>query len=421
MQLITLFNLNEINMIKILQINSSANVGSTGRIVEQIGELVLKEGWESYIAYGRYKNPSKSQLIKVGSGKISQSIHFVLSRLFDAHGLGSYFSTKVFLQKIDEIRPDIVHLHNIHGYFLNYPLLFRYLSKKNIPIVWTMHDCWSFTGHCSYFDIVNCNKWETGCHHCPAKKNYPQSLWLDRSRYNYELKKELISKLSNITFVPVSDWLGELTKQSFLGKYPIKVIHNGIDISVFKPYDASEELKEKYGLKGKKILLGVASEWDKRKGMDDYLLLRKILPSEYAIVMIGIDENKNLPAGIIGIKQITSTAELVLWYSTADILMNLSYEETFGLTTVEGFACGTPTIVYNKTASPELVDDKTGIVVEAGNIQQIAKAVNKLMSLNMDTTRIACRERAERLYNQQANYAAYLDLYKELARGGKKL
>ncbi len=408
-------------MIKILQINSSVNVGSTGRIAEQIGELVLKEGWESYIAYGRYEKPSKSKLIKVGGDKISQSIHVILSKLFDAHGLGSYFSTKMFLRKLDEIRPDIVHLHNIHGYFLNYPLLFEYLSKKNIPVVWTQHDCWTFTGHCTYFDMVNCEKWKTGCNHCPAKNSYPQSLLLDRSQHNYELKRKFFTSVKNMTFVPVSEWLGKLTKQSFLGKYPIKVIHNGIDISVFKPYNASAEFKDLYHLNGKKILLGVANNWDKRKGMEDYIRLRKVLPAEYVIVMIGVNEEQRqaLPDGIIGIKQTSNTTELALWYSVADILMNLSYEETFGLTTVEGFACGTPSIVYNKTASPELVDCKTGIVVEAGNISQLVRAIDDLMHLNPKETKLACRDKAEKIYNQQVTFSSYIDLYKSILGGAK--
>jgi putative colanic acid biosynthesis glycosyltransferase len=404
-------------MPKLLQINSVLNTGSTGRVVEQIGQFVLSKGWESYVAYGRISNVSASRSIRIG-GKIDIAIHGVKSRLFDKHGLGSVSATKSFLGEIQKINPDIIHLHNIHGYYINYSILFAHLAHANIPVVWTFHDCWPLTGHCSYFSDIECIKWKVECHICPKKKYYPTSLFIDNSCNNYKLKRHFFTSLSNMTIVSVSQWLGGIIKESYLSEFPIHVINNGIDLKTFSPKTGHLELKKKYGIAGRDILLGVATVWDARKGLEDYYSLSKILPDKYTIVLVGLSEKqkKHLPPNIIGIKRIEVVKDLAEIYSVADIVLNLSYQETFGMTTVEGFACGTPGIVYNCTASPELITKGTGIIVDAGNIEQLVGAIEIIRSNGKEYYSENCRKRAERFYDKQKRYNEYFQLYEAILK-----
>jgi putative colanic acid biosynthesis glycosyltransferase len=398
----------------LLQINTVVNKGSTGRIAEEIGQTAIAAGWESYIAYGRNERPSSSNLIKIGTDK-DVKLHGLQTRLFDRHGLGSKDATTAFIRKIEDIKPDIVHLHNIHGYYINMEVLFHYLKKVNIPVVWTLHDCWPITGHCSHFTFVGCEKWKTQCYSCPQKKGYPASYFIDRSEKNYNLKKELFNSLPNLTLVPVSQWLSGILKDSFLQNYPIKVINNGINTEVFKP-SAVSDFRNKYGLKDKFILLGVASVWEERKGLKDFIELSKLLDSDYQIVLVGLTKKQieQLPENILGIERTESVDALAEIYSSSDIVLNLSYEETFGLTTVEGFACGTPGIVYNATASPELIDEFTGLIVKPGDINGVVEAINLIKENGKQYYSDACVNRAQRLYKKEDRYREYIDLYEEL-------
>lgn len=403
-------------MKKILQINSVVNSGSTGRIAEEIGQTAMATGWESYIAYGRNDRPSQSELIKI-SNDWDIKLHGIQTRLFDRHGLGSRSATKELIGKIKEISPDIIHLHNIHGYYINIEILFHYLKESNIPVIWTLHDCWPITGHCSYFTFVGCEKWKTQCFNCPQKTSYPASWLVDRSEKNFRLKKELFTSLPNLTLVPVSQWLSGILKESFLKGYPIKVIHNGINTDVFNP-SSSSDFRAKHGLENKFILLGVASVWSPRKGLKDFIELSKHLNSDYQIVLIGLsrEQIEQLPDNILGIERTESVEVLANIYSAADIVLNLSYEETFGLTTVEGFACGTPGIVYNATASPELIDVSTGIVVEQGNINKLTEAIYSIKKKGKEYYSEACVNRAYRLYKKEDRYKEYIDLYESLLK-----
>ena len=399
---------------KLLQINSVVNSGSTGRIAEEIGQIAIAAGWESYIAYGRHARTSQSELIKIGSDWDIR-MHGLQTRLFDKHGLASIAATREFVKQIKKIKPDIIHLHNIHGYYINIEILFRYLKDANIPVVWTFHDCWPMTGHCAYFTFVECEKWKTQCFSCPQKKDYPGSFFLDRSKQNYTQKRKLFTSVNNITIVPVSNWLGEIVKQSYLKDYPIRVINNGIDVNVFSP-QRGDGIRLKYGLADKFILLGVATAWGRRKGLHDFIELSKTLKDDEIIVLVGLKEDqiKILPENIIGITRTESTQELAEFYSSADVVMNISYEETFGLTTVEGFACGTPGIVYNTTASPELVDDSTGLIVDPGDIKGLVKAISQIKEKGKQSYSEACVKRAHRLYRKEDRYREYIELYKEL-------
>lgn len=397
----------------LLQINVDANNGSNGGIARDIGNLVMSQGWKSYIAYGRKQIPSQSSLIRIGSD-IDVNIHGLSSRLFDNHGLGSTHATKHFLSKIDIIKPDLIHLHNIHGYFINYKLLFEYLSKKNIPVIWTLHDCWPITGHCSHFVNVNCNRWKTQCFDCPLKSSYPASWFIDKSYQNYNLKKTIFNSLSSLTIVSVSNWLGDIVKESFLSVNPNTVVYNGVDTDIFKPRESN--LRSLLGLQEKYVLIGVAVNWTESKGLLDYYKLSQRLPKEYQIILIGLTKSQitKLPNNIIGIEKTENLDLLVEYYIMADIVLNLSYAETFGLSTVEGMACGTPGIVYDRTASPELVSDTTAKIVEAGNIDQIIDAIKTIRAKGGKSYYAdECRKHVLKKFDKNDNYKRYIEIYKQ--------
>lgn len=301
----------------LLQINSTVNTGSTGRIAEEIGQRAIAAGYDSYIAYGRDARNSQSKLIRIGS-KWNYRWHGIATLLFDAHGFASKSATRKFVKQIEDINPDIILFHNLHGYYLNIEILLTYLNNKGVPVFWTLHDCWPFTGHCSYFDAVECYKWQTHCEHCPNTKGYPKSLFIDRSRRNYDRKKALLTALPNVTFIPVCKWMGNVVEKSYMIGRPQRVIYNGTNVDVFKPQseDVIEETRKKYGVAGGKVILGVASTWDRRKGLLDFEWLNGELPDDYQIVLVGLSEEqiKGLPKGIVGIRRTESVQELATLY-----------------------------------------------------------------------------------------------------------
>ena len=393
----------------LLQINVTANWGSTGKIAEEIGKIAINNGWDSYIAYGRGNPVSASKLIPIGT-KLNMYMHGVESRLFDNHGLSSKNATRKLISEIERINPDIIHLHNIHGYFINYEILFDYLSQANVPVVWTLHDCWSFTGHCAYFDLAGCDAWKTGCIDCKHKSLYPKSLLLSNSADNYSRKKQSFTSLNKLTLVPVSQWLSELLSESFLSQVDKKTIHNGIDTQIFYP------CKQKSGVGGRFMVLGVASVWEERKGLKDFVALREKLPMEqFEIVLIGLNDEqiKFLPSGIRGISRTNSVSELAEYYSAADVFVNPTWEDNFPTTNLEALACGTPVVTYRTGGSVEAVDAVTGRIVEKGDVQTLSECIKELCHSN-DKEKVStlCRERAERLYNKNDKFKEYMDLYK---------
>ena len=392
---------------RVLQLNSTCGVGSTGKIAVDIYKALENQGDECLIAYGRGNAPKGVRSYKIGSD-FSVKLHGILSRLTDRHGFYSYFPTKRLVNQIKKYNPDIIHLHNIHGYYLNLPVLFKYLSKAEIPVVWTLHDCWAFTGHCAYFSFADCNRWKDGCYSCPQKKSYPTSILADNSRLNYKNKNKLFGSIKNLYLVTPSYWLEGLVKESFLKNHPVTTIYNGIDLSVFKP--TKGDLRKHYGLENKKIILGVANIWEERKGLKDFYRLNQMLSDDYNIVLVGLskEQKATLPEGIIGITRTESVEQLAEIYSAADVYFNASVEETMGLTTVEAMACGTPVVVYNATAIGEVVDEKSGVVVEAGDVSAAYNAI-----LNLSLSSKDCLKRAED-FEKNKQYQCYLDLYKRL-------
>lgn len=360
-----------------LQINSVCGIGSTGRIVTDIAQELIENNHECKIAYGRAKAPKKFEDI---SYKFCSNFDFYIqsleSRIFDNHGFSLKKGTSKLINFIEDYNPDIIHMHNLHGYYINIEMLLNYLSTKNIKVVYTLHDCWSFSGHCAYFSAVQCDKWKTGCYGCIQKKTYPKSLLLDNSGKNWNKKKSVFSKLQNLVIVTPSEWLASLVKESFLSFAEIKVINNSVDTSIFYKHN-SHILEDNYGIKNKKILLGVASGWSERKGLKDFIKLSTLLDDEYMIVVVGVnkEQKKHLPSTIIGIEQTSNVDVLACLYSESDYFLNLTYEDNYPTTNLEAQACGTPCITYNTGGSSESVPQSN--IVNQGDLEEVCKKIKQ--------------------------------------------
>lgn len=354
---------------KILMINSVCGIRSTGRICTDLADALERQGHDVKIAYGRETVPQKYQkyAIKIGSD-FSVKADALKTRLFDNAGFNSKSATKKFLKWVDKYDPDIIHLHNLHGYYINVQLLFEYLKKANKKVIWTLHDCWAFTGHCSYFDVAKCERWKTKCVDCPLKHSYPKAI-IDRSNRNHENKKRLFSTLSNMTIVTPSKWLAGLVGQTFLNKYQTVVINNGIDLTVFKPTES--DFRKKHGLEDKKIVLGVASPWSGRKGLYDFLKLSEMLDEKYKIVLVGLTQEQiyKIPENILCISKTNNAQELAEIYTAADVFVNPTHSDNYPTVNLEAQACGTPVITYKTGGSPESTNESS--VVERGDIEEL--------------------------------------------------
>ena len=395
---------------KVLQINSVCGYGSTGRIVQDLYNTLKENGHECIVAYGRGKAPDNVQTIKIGN-KLDTYFQVFLTRLFDKHGFGSRRATRKLIKQIEKYNPDVIHLHNIHGYYINIEILFNYLNNCNKKIIWTLHDCWPFTGHCAYFDYVQCERWKENCKSCPQKRNYPNSIMLDNSKRNYNRKRELFNQLKNLTLVTPSEWLANKVKKSFLKNNDIIVIPNGIDLNIFKP--TKNNIRETYNLEEKKIILGVASKWEKRKGLDTFIELSQKLDDSYKIVLIGVGEKdrKKIPKNILTIKRTNNAKELAEFYTSAYIFVNPTMEDNFPTTNLESLACGTPVITFNTGGSPESINETCGLVVEKGNIADLINAIN---GFNREQY-VGCLKQSKN-YDKEKQYKKYIELYEKVIK-----
>lgn len=414
-------------MKKLLQIGGSINYGAPGKITEQIGLLAMSKGWEVCVAHStRNENPSRLRHYAMTT-RWQEVVHALGAKFLDLHGLLSTAQTIALVERIKDYQPDIIHLHNIHGYFCNFKVLFEYLDSVDTPVVWTMHDCWPFTGRCFHFIGVECDKWKTGCYDCKAEPGYTVSKYYDRSKELYALKKRLFSSVKNLTLVPVSDWQAAFLKDSFLKDCNVHTIHNGVDIEKFRPMNGNR-LRDKHKLDGKFVILGVASPWNTRKGLDDFYRLRTMLSDEFAIVMVGLTSKQieKLPDGIIGIARTESQQELAEYYSMADVFVNLTYLDTFPTTNLEALACGTPVVTYRTGGSPEAICDTacekvekagaeyypTGMVVEQGDVEGIIRCIRELKSRPINAA--VCRQRAVEHFDKDKCFEEYIRLYESL-------
>lgn len=401
-------------MAVLIQINATANWGSTGQIAESCNKYAASRGWTCYSVYGRFSNPSEFISYKIGS-KFCVYEHYAENRLFDNEGLASRFATKGLIKIIKRINPDIIHLHNIHDHWLNYKILFEYLNTTDIKIVWTFHDFWAITGHCAHFVCEGCDQWKEECCNCPrANANF----WpfKKNTKRNFDLKKRLFSANKNLHIVCVSEWVGLNVRRSFLKNHDINVINNGIDLLVFKPtrgfaYPCIPD--------GKFIILAVSSQWKSgSKGLEDYKAMSRLLKEDELIVLVGVPDDifAELPENIIGIRRTNNQQELAALYTRADVVVSFSSAETFGLTIVEGYACGTPAVVYDNTAPPALITPETGYVVPNLDYKAAYDAIQMIKKNGKKSYSDACIKLVKEKYDKDICFQEYVKLYGDLLR-----
>ncbi len=388
--------------------------------MQEIGELAMANGWESYVAYSGGRDgvkPCKSKLMPVG-GKLDVAFHGLWTRFTDRHGLASWFATKRFLSEIKELKPDVIHIHNIHGYFLNYRMLFEYLKETEIPVIWTVHDCWLYTGHCYYYSSIGCDKWMSGCGNCPQRTAFPTSWFIDRSKQNLKDKSEAFNSIKDkLTIVPVSEWIRGEMSRSILKDCQYQVIHNGIDLNVFDVQPDDKAVREKYGLGDKHIILGLASIWSKEKGWDDFMEMSKMLNGDEVIVMVGVTEEQQnrLPENVVGIRRTENVRQLAELYSAAVAFVNPTWQDNYPTVNLESIACGTPVVTYRTGGSIEAVTEKTGYVVEQGDVKGLLEAVREIERKGNLEYKADCRAHALANFRKEDRYADYLKLYENLA------
>ena len=396
----------------VLQINVVCGHGSTGKIAVDIAELLTSKGDKAFIAYGYGESNYP------GSYRIcSDSECRINAHIFDRLGLqgrGSVFGTMKFLKWVDTIHPDIIHLHNIHGSYIHYPLLFNYIKKHNIPVIWTIHDCWPVTGHCAHFVLANCSRWLNGCHNCTYKGAYKEKSLIENSASSFRTKQRLFTSVKQMRLIPVSKWMNDVIQKSFLNKYPSTVIYNGINLELFKYRES--EVKKSFGLEGKFVVLGVSSQWDDVKGLSDFIKLAEKIPNNCKIVLVGVTSKQiaELPESVVGINRTKNQMELAELYSAADVTLSLSYAESMGLTIVESMACGTPVIVYDNTAQKESVAPDTGFVAKTGSINQVADFIKCMILKGRDYYSSFCIERAKEFFDMNEQYQEYYNVYQSV-------
>ena len=396
----------------VVEINST-NVGSTGNIAVQIANKIRQSGNIAVVCYPKSRTNMKKLIdgsVLIGD-RLANNIHLLLGSVTGYLDCFSLISTARFLRSIDKINPDIIHIHNLHNCYINVPLLFRFIKKRNIPTVWTLHDCWSFTGRCPHFQISACEKWKNGCFECIyPKRAYPRVLF-GKEKWMWRHKKKWFTNVENLTIVTPSRWLASMVSQSFLCCYPIQVINNGIDLDVFKP--TQNAFRNKYDLLEKKIVLGVSSNWNYSKGLDTFIWLSQQLPEDYQIVLVGTDDSVDniIPDRILSIHRTSNQLELANIYSASDVFVNPTREDTFPTVNLEAIACGTPVITFDTGGSAECINKDYGIVVAKDDKQHLLESIEYLCTnkivvehSNDDLKRFDCREAFQK----------YVDLYEEI-------
>lgn len=402
---------------RVLQINQNYKFGSTGRIMKEINDVINLSGNEGYMlsAYSIGADPNLYTMSKLPNGMASR-INILKHRFIGLSGYTSFLSTQKAIRWIDKIEPDIVHLHNVHGDWINIRMLFEYLKLRQYPIVWTLHDCWSFTGRCSHFENNGCYQWRDGCFHCPNMKVYPKSYFFDFSNKMWKDKKQWLSGFKEMRIVTPSDWLGNYVKESMLRCYPVVTINNGIDLTQFR----WKKTKSKYLLKeNRHVVLGVASSWTKWKGLDDIIKLHSILdPVKYVIVVVGLNarQYESMPEGIVSLKRTKNAAELAEIYSQASVFINPTYQDNYPTVNLEAIACGTPVVTYETGGSVESVTPETGLIVKKGDLNAMAEAIETICNSNINYSE-KCITYAQQHFNKSDRYQDYLALYESIKMG----
>lgn len=397
----------------IVEING-INYSSTGNITLNIARELRKNGFEVYTACKNSRvgrGFQYDQQIFIGT-RIERVISERLAKLTGKKGCYNIFNTFLFIHKLKKIKPDLVHMHLLHDTFINLRMLFNYIRKYNIPVVWTFHDCWAFTGQCSYFDLVECDKWKMVCHDCPQTDTYPGTYFIDKTGYMWKKKKKWFSGVRNLTIVTPSIWLKDLVKQSYMKDYPVEVIYNGINLDIFKPTES--DFRKKYNLEDKKIILGVSYGWSITKGVDVFVKLASMLPENYQIVMVGSnDENdKSLPENIISIHKTYDQHELVEIYSSADLFINPTRQDNFPTVNMEALACGIPVLSFRTGGCPEIINNSCGSIVDKNDIETFKNEIIRICETK-PYTKQDCLQRAKE-FDMTVRYQEYVDLIKKI-------
>lgn len=390
---------------KVVQINATCGIGSTGKICVDISKLMTLQNIENYILYNNVTNGY--EFGKRYGGSLYVKFQAFKSRIFGNYGFNSFRSTQKIINHLEHIQPDIVHLHNIHGHDCDLSKLFTYFKEKKTKLIWTFHDCWAFTGYCTHFDMIGCDKWKRECSGCPQKKGY--SWFFDRSNELFLEKKKLFEGL-DLTVVTPSRWLADMVKLSFLGDYPVEVINNGIDLDVFKTCESN--FRQNYGIGDKRIILGVSFGWSRNKGIDVFTDLANRLPDNYKIVLVGTDENidKSLPGNILSIHRTKDQRELAEIYSAADLFVNATREDTYPTVNMEALACGTPVLTFNTGGSGEMIDNRCGVVVERDDTESLEREIYRICE-NKPFERDYCIKKSKG-FDRNEKFGEYLELYR---------
>lgn len=399
---------------KILHINSG-NFGSTGNIMVNLAKVAREKGHTVYTACPDSRTARLKELknhIYIGN-RYERNMHLQLGKVTGMNGCYSKHGTREFLDKVDKLQADIIHLHNLHNCFINLAILFDYIKQNETKVVWTLHDCWAFTGQCPHFTAANCDKWKTHCFTCPQYKKYPKS-WVDRTQKMYHLKKSWFTGVKNLTIVTPSQWLADTTRESFLSCYPVRVINNGIDLDMFKP--TPSDFRQRHQLHNKIVLLGVADGWGARKGLDILLELPRLLDEKYKLVLVGLSKQQiqQMPKDIIGLPRTRNQRELAEIYSAADLFVNPSREDNFPTTNLEALACGTPVITFDTGGSPECIDYGCGTIVHNHSSHAFADSIRESTNCFENVNSI---NRAKR-FDMWKRFEDYLELYDSIMRTG---
>lgn len=392
--------------------------GSTGKIMLNIAECARKQGHEVWTfspivhyLHSKMETPPIAGHRYFGSRK-ENMIHRAFDRALCINGCFSFFGTRQLIRALDDIQPDIIHLHNLHNLTINVQGLFQYIKRKNIKVVWTLHDCWAMTGRCPNFAMAGCDRWQSGCGHCPQIGQYPQA-YIDMTHLMWTQKKKWFTGVENMVIVTPSQWLADIVGQSYLQNYPVRVINSGVDLSVFKPTES--DFRQRYGCENRKIVLGVAFDWGVRKGLDVFVELASRLPDDYQIVLVGGNEqtDRQLPANVISIHRTQNQHELAEIYSAADVFVNPTREDNFPTVNIEAVACGTPVVTFKTGGSPEIVDESCGMVVPCDDVEALQKAIIQVAE-EKTFSQSACLKRAQK-YAQAERFEEYVALYREIA------
>lgn len=400
---------------KVIQINAVYNLGSTGRTTAELHNALLNNGIESYVAYSKTNKPDDKNLYHIGSS-LDVKLHGLFSRISGKQAYFSHLATRDLIKFIDKINPDVVHLRNLHGNYINLPMLMKYLADKKISVVITFHDFWFITGKCMHFISSDCSKWQERCGNCPNLQDGNRTWFFDKTEELLKDKIQMFSKIDKLALIGVSKWTTSQIEKSPIARYAdiVKLIYNWIDLDVFKPINA-DDIREKYNLTDKKILLGVSNIWNNKKGLDTFLGISNLLKDDEIIMLVGNKPNIDLPKNIISVPTTESVNELVKYYNAADVFLQLSKEETFGKVVAEALACGTPVVTNSYTANPELVNTSCGCVVSDLSADTVYSSIEAVLNNGKKSYSDACIKFAKENFDSNKNMGEYLKLYSDLS------